>query len=917
MDQLGDYRLLEELATGATGRVYAASRWPALSGHNLLAVKRMDLDLSRNERFVMLVREGAAHFSEFEHPGAVPVLEVTTVGGQLLVVSQLVDGQPLDRVLRHWTEQKADIDPILSLWITHRIASVLAAAQGAGLVHGHLAPDQILLTYEGEVRLIGLGRSEARGVLPLNERRRSFLAPEVLRTGVATAASDVHGLARVMHHTLSGVHSVLSNPGQNAPAWLPPLRSYGVVIHPALETMVAGMLAASPNARPSLDDVESALKSAVGARGPDMRTRLARLMQTAFTTEVAAARLRRRRVNRGPDEAASRDDYFVPKLPRRALSAGDDTLPPVRRSRDLESPVDHVSSGPPERVNGRLEPSPGRSPTAYDWNAHAPLDDDPTPSEIYNSVMQHGAAQAGAAPRSAPPGAVARGATAPRAAVPGSATPPRTAAPPRPSDVVEAGDPRLKALESGDDEALMALVDAIVSHSTPPQGVRAEPEVSDPLDTAKTAPMTAREVRPSPAEEPPAPRLLDDHPANVPANQRGPQPNPPQSLPRNLPYGLADTGGMVYPVEDYGVRPLGNTEVLEPREPSLEASLDRELGSAPSPIRSVALATRAPEPEVDDDGAVFGDDDAETDGLPLPEPLPPEAIFGDEVPRLPSGTIIGERYKIEEVIGEGGVSVVYRCSQIFLRKDVAIKVLRPELATMPPVVERFHREARSVAQLDHTNIVRVIDFGKSSAGSLFLVMDLIDGISLADEIDREGYLAPTSAVRIVISILTGLEHAHNRGVIHRDLKPDNIMLVARDSGPTDVKILDFGIAKLGDVEIGSRPITEAGMVFGTPRYMSPEQAAGEPVDHRSDLFAVGIILYQLLSGQLPFDGETTVQILRRVLTQPAPRLKVNGLPGATSEALADVIALALAKNPEERYPSARTMREALQACFPL
>ncbi len=307
----------------------------------------------------------------------------------------------------------------------------------------------------------------------------------------------------------------------------------------------------------------------------------------------------------------------------------------------------------------------------------------------------------------------------------------------------------------------------------------------------------------------------------------------------------------------------------------------------------------------------------EEGGLPLPEPMPPEAIFSDDLPRLPSGTVVGERYKIEDVIGEGGVSVVYRCSHSFLRKDVAIKVLRPELATMPPVVERFHREARSVAQLDHPNIVRVIDFGKSNTGSLFLVMDLIEGVSLADEIEREGYLAPTAAVRVVVSILTGLEHAHGRGVIHRDLKPDNIMLVATESGPTEVKILDFGIAKLGDVEIGSRPITEAGMVFGTPRYMSPEQAAGEPVDHRSDLFAVGIILYQLLSGQLPFDGDTTVQILRRVLTQPAPRLRVNGLPSVTSEALADVVALALAKSPEQRYPSARKMREALQACFPL
>ncbi len=808
MEQLGDYRLLEGLARGTTGRVYAASRWPAIGIHHLVAVKVFTDEISRNERFVLLLREGIAQALRFEHPGLIQVLEISGRTDPLVVVSELVDGQPLDKVLRHWTERETAVDPALPLWMIHKLAGILTAAHSMGLVHGHLAPDQVILTYEGEIRLLGLGLGEARGVLPLHDRRRPFLAPEVLRTGVASTASDVHGLARVFHHALAGAHSVLSTPGIDAPAWLPPLRSYGVTIHPALETMVESMLAASPNARPPLEEVESALGSSVGTRGSTMRAQLSRLMQTAFTSELAAANLRRQRIARGPDDVATAEGLAL-SLQGRGLS-DDNGFSPGRYS-SFENDENGVDLDHDPTIDPPVFHPPFVELTAEDvrapslgWTETAPLRE-LTPTTTI--------------PRRAEPSpsyAMLR----PRADLIGGGVYPSDS-----GHEVPAADPRLKALESGDDESLMALVDAIVSHSTPPQGVEAEPnfEPDDLLD---------------------GPLLLDDD--------------------QNA----------------YHV--------------SVEVADD-------------------PLSLIDDDAASVSHDSA----LPPPEPLPPDAIFSEELPRLPPGTVIGERYRIEDVIGEGGVSVVYRCSHSFLRKDVAIKVLRPELASMPPVVERFHREARSVAQLDHPNIVRVIDFGKSGSGSLFLVMDLIEGMSLADQLDREGWLAPTTAVRISIGILTGLEHAHARGVVHRDLKPDNIMLVGGETGPTEVKILDFGIAKLGDGELGRRPITEAGMVFGTPRYMSPEQAAGEPVDHRSDLFSVGIILYQLLSGQLPFDGDTTVQILRRVLTQPAPRLKVNGLPTATSEAIADVVSRSLAKNPEERFASARNMREALQAYFPL
>ena len=918
MDQLGDYRLLEELGRGTTGRVFAASRWPALGGEHLFAVKLLESELARNDRFVTLLHDGIAKYSAFEHPSIVPVLDVAGNAEQLLVVSELVDGQPLDRVLRHWTERESHVDPIISLWVIERVASVLSAAHGFGLIHGFLAPDQVLVTYDGEVRLLGLSMQQARGVLAANGRRRPFLAPEVLRTGVATPASDVHGLARLLHHMLAGSNSVMATPGVDAPAWLPPLRSYGVAIHPALEGLVERMLAASPKARPSIEEVEAALGSALSARGPTSRGQMSRVLQTGFTTELAAAKLRRQRAAR-PDEVRSGDEFFVPRLPSRSLT---DPGAPGFQAHATEPNGPMPNGAHPPRSGLRS----GDGAASRGWIETASLED-LAARDVFNGVFHHGEVA---------------GASAPGVAV-------------------RAADPRLQALESGNDEDLMALVDEIVRPLPSPQASR--PDVGafdddDPLDVPLLLEDEADVISDSVeilddvsdgADQGfadglfgPAPRRSSE------AEAYGLDGRDAQFAPRTTPRGgysahyperaetqtskKKDPLGERYPVNHADLPDVSDLLSAaneanpltppppEPTEPIHRSVPQRspfdDLDGLSVEARGERQAAFSPEQAPDDD-AVYGSEESEDIGLPLPEPLPPEAIFTTEVPRLPAGTVIGERYKIEEVIGEGGVSVVYRCSHSFLRKDVAIKVLRPELASMPPVVERFHREARSVAQLDHPNIVRVIDFGKSSSGSLFLVMDLIEGTSLADQLEREGWLAPTNAVRIAISILTGLEHAHSRGVIHRDLKPDNIMILGAETGPAEVKILDFGIAKLGDVEIGSRPITEAGMVFGTPRYMSPEQAAGEPVDHRSDLFAIGIILYQLLSGQLPFDGETTVQILRRVLTQPAPRLMVNGLPSTTSEALADVVARALAKNPEERFPSARVMREALQSCFPL
>lgn len=280
---------------------------------------------------------------------------------------------------------------------------------------------------------------------------------------------------------------------------------------------------------------------------------------------------------------------------------------------------------------------------------------------------------------------------------------------------------------------------------------------------------------------------------------------------------------------------------------------------------------------------------------------------------LEPGALVGDRYRVLDMIGQGGVSVVYRAEHILLGKEVALKVLRPELSGMRLAVDRFRREARSLCQLDHPRIVRVTDFGRAENGALFLVMELFRGESLYSLLQRHGPLPPELALSLADQVLSGLAHAHERGVVHRDLKPENIMVVRTVHG-IEARILDFGIAKLAG-EDGVDPLTRAGAVFGTPRYMSPEQAAGDPVDHRTDLYTVGVLLYELLTGRVPFDGDTTMQILSRVLTLPPPPLGVTFALPELGEALERVVARALAKDREERFSSAEQLRRELYACW--
>jgi serine/threonine-protein kinase len=278
---------------------------------------------------------------------------------------------------------------------------------------------------------------------------------------------------------------------------------------------------------------------------------------------------------------------------------------------------------------------------------------------------------------------------------------------------------------------------------------------------------------------------------------------------------------------------------------------------------------------------------------------------------LEPGDLVGNRYRVIDNLGQGGMSVVYKVEHVHLQKLLALKLLRPELSQIPYVVQRFQREARCVSQLDDPHIVRVTDFGRADNGSLYLVMELIEGQSLTDRLTEGAPLQVEDAMSIMEQILAGLEHAHRNNVIHRDLKPDNIMLVAKD-GMLLVKIVDFGIAKLvNDESLETKPVTQAGMVFGSPRYMSPEQANGEAVDSRADLYAAAIICYEMLTGRRPFDGQTVNAVFSKLLTQDPPPMNLKTPSANAGKRLEHVIARALSKEIDERYPTAGTLWEAL------
>jgi serine/threonine-protein kinase len=274
------------------------------------------------------------------------------------------------------------------------------------------------------------------------------------------------------------------------------------------------------------------------------------------------------------------------------------------------------------------------------------------------------------------------------------------------------------------------------------------------------------------------------------------------------------------------------------------------------------------------------------------------------------GTIVGERYRIVSRIGVGGMGAVYRAEHTMMRRDLAIKVLLPELGGKEEFARRFEREAESASRLAHPNIITVTDFGRTAEGFLFLVMEFLAGESLSDVIGA-GPLPRERALGIVRQMLRALDHAHAAGVVHRDLKPDNIMLVERDGQRDVVKILDFGIAKVTQPASGQEALTQAGVIFGTPEYLSPEQALGEQVDARADIYAAGVILYEMLAGRRPFESEDKVKIISMHLAHAPPRIREVSPEVEVPPALEQVVMQALEKSRDNRFASASAFLQAL------
>jgi serine/threonine protein kinase len=272
------------------------------------------------------------------------------------------------------------------------------------------------------------------------------------------------------------------------------------------------------------------------------------------------------------------------------------------------------------------------------------------------------------------------------------------------------------------------------------------------------------------------------------------------------------------------------------------------------------------------------------------------------------GTTLAQRYRVDALLGRGGMGAVFRAHHLLLKRDVAVKVLHPQLVSNEDISKRFDREAQSAARLDHPNVIPVTEFGSTDDGMKYMVMQLLAGRELTELLGRA--LDPLRAIELEIQILRGLEHAHDKGVIHRDLKPENVFVTLDHNDEEVLKLVDFGIAKIIDedeVEDG-QPLTRMGLVFGTPHYMSPEQATGSPIDHRTDIYSAGVILYQMLAGRLPFDHDDPVSLIRmQVSVDPPP------LPDSIPPRLARVVAMMMAKSRAERYPDARSARKALQS----
>lgn len=373
----------------------------------------------------------------------------------------------------------------------------------------------------------------------------------------------------------------------------------------------------------------------------------------------------------------------------------------------------------------------------------------------------------------------------------------------------------------------------------------------------------------------------------------------------------ADGGGLAEPSSD-GELVDADSESPEADggEPSASpnfAMVDEEDGG-----EAAGLEEDTADAAVDDEGRPLDED-----GEPVDESLETRLDTGDEPledERRDVGDRVGEtlagRYELVEFIERGAMGEVYEAEHALMKKRVAVKILHSEVTGQGKIVERFRREAQAAANIDHPNVCIATDFGRTGTGEFFLVMEFLQGEPLKDVIDRQGRFETDRALHIAHQIASALARAHEVGVVHRDLKPDNIMLVERGDDSDFVKILDFGIARVR-MEDQTPELTKTGAVFGTPSYMSPEQAAGDPLDHRADLYAMGNVMFEMLTGRRVFEADRGAQVMAMHVSKdpPSPSETVDG---AIDEEVESLILSLLDKEPGERPQSADILREKLE-----
>ncbi len=365
------------------------------------------------------------------------------------------------------------------------------------------------------------------------------------------------------------------------------------------------------------------------------------------------------------------------------------------------------------------------------------------------------------------------------------------------------------------------------------------------------------------------------------------------------------------------------------------------LGTGGLPVVGAPTSTPAPVTPVPHQATTYGHATPapRTGSTPVPQGVtspdsvaPTRAELGTNVPaagmatHVPPpdrlvGTTLLDRYYVEKKLGEGGMGAVYLAHHTTLEKKLALKVLHAEFSRKPDLVERFLLEAKAASRIRHENVIDISDFGTTPEGSVFFAMEFLEGKDLHEVLARaklQGQRVPWERTRpIFLQVCAALAAAHEKGIVHRDLKPENIYLVEWLGHKDFVKLLDFGIAKVTEVsddDEEARKLTRTGMLFGTPEYMSPEQARGDKVDHRSDVYAMGCILFQMVTGAVPFETDNFMGILSLHLTEPVPEVSPEALAAiGAPPALVSVIERALVKDRDQRFQSVTELADAVRA----